>query len=322
MKKIILTALIALSQASHAAGTDVIPTWSRIIPDYLNYKKVITDQNTLDLLKLHVDYRVYQAPDDSTNSSFRVNTDIIWAAPIIKGLMTFFTAKENSTKQTLVNAKDSFLKALLAIILLKSANDLHSVDCSDFSRKELAKTVAVAILRALASFSYICGQTDTGFGDVYRAIKKDGISSLFTNKTLSVETVLRQSANILLPLLYQSNIRNFAATTFDPQMAFKAEQHDHAGKILCDVQALLGVDTDTYICHGKAGLIASIDRLEEEVSAALAREYTSEGIDINSLFPTLKRLKATESVSVQELICLRDNLSSLANSPATYPSYQ
>ena len=209
-----LTVLSALSPLAHAGfvsdNMDAFLAFGQ--QEEFRYK-----EKTVAALKLENDYRAYETHEDSPLPSLKIETDIILSAPVIKGLMTFFTAKENSTKTSLIHARDSFVKAVLAIALLKSAQHLKNVNLQEASKIETAQHLAVSVIRAVAAFSYICGQTDTGFGDVYRALKEHGVRGLLTDKNLSVENMLRQTANILLPLLRHSNVKTFVQTQCQPK---------------------------------------------------------------------------------------------------------
>jgi len=205
-----LTALAALSPMAQAGFvSDTIGDGLQL----LQRKELVSNQTLLMGLTVDDKYISYESADFL---AFMVMTDIILSAPVIKGLMTFFTAKENSTKTTLIHARDSFAKAVLAIVLLKSAEHLKDANFSESTRKEMIQTISVAVLRALAAFSYICGQTDTGFGDVYRALKEKGVRSLLSDENLSLAAMLRQSANVILPLLSDSNIKEFVQLQLTP----------------------------------------------------------------------------------------------------------
>ena len=312
MKKIMLTALAALSPMAQAEC--VLNKMSSHLESLLESNGIVTNQTFLSALRLDNEYTSYKTeryPD------FYVETDIILSAPVIKGLMTFFMAKENSTKTSLIHAGHSFLKAVLAILLLKSAKHLDGPNFDRSYRTEMAQTITVAVLRALAAFSYICGQTDTGFGDVYRALKEKGVRSLLGDENLSLAAMLRQSANVILPLLCHSNIKDFVQLQLTPKSVLDSEDRLHYERapflsgFECALenkkQSLLHQQERTPHSSSSRMSLEVVDSADQDVITKIVgilndqhgyQHYTREDIENPNKMSIDKLIHATERLSV------------------------
>jgi hypothetical protein len=153
-----------------------------------------------------------------------VNVDtqkLLVSAPLIKFATTFFTAKENSTKVCADHAFNSFIKTFVSLAALHGAEKCAEQTATQ--HKFILNQLIPAVLRVLAAVNYTMGQTNTGYADVFHALKKRSLKDLVEDK--SAANIARQIANVIVPILIPAPSSQLPA----PSSQLTAHSSDSSG---------------------------------------------------------------------------------------------